>query len=369
MAPMPEFVMPCPGCQAPMKFAEPVRWGQRVRCRSCGTVFTVGAEAGRLGPQPAARAEGDDLPRPRRKKKGTKAWLGIGLGCGALTALICGGLVWGVVRMMGPTKFPEQTEDYAEARAKFQTKLIRQGPAPQRQPRERPPPGVREIEYQSGGLRLKAWVDDAPPPGGARKPAVLFLHGGFAFGADDWDQARPFRDAGFVTMTPMLRGENGLPGAYSMFYSEVDDVLAAADALAALTYVDPNRLYVSGHSAGGTLTLLAAMTSKRFRAAGSFSGSPDQVAFARGQAELVPFNPSDSREFQMRSPAAFPRSFKCPVRLYYGRQEFLFSSTSQRTAQLAKAAGLDVEAVSVPGDHFTSVDPAMRQCVAFFQQK
>jgi dipeptidyl aminopeptidase/acylaminoacyl peptidase len=225
------------------------------------------------------------------------------------------------------------------------------------------------VEYLSGNLRLKAWVTSpAAVPPRPPKPAVLFLHGGFAFDREDWDQTQPFRDAGFVVMTPMVRGENGLPGSYTMFYNEVDDVLAAAETLAKLPYVDAKRLYVAGHSAGGTLTLLAALTSNRFRAAGSFSGSPDQVLFARGQMELVPFDPHDKVEFQMRSPLAFPASFKCPVRLYYGTEEFLFRSPSQKTATKARAANLDVEAISVPGDHMTSVEPAMRQCVGFFLQ-
>ena len=157
----------------------------------------------------------------------------------------------------------------------------------------------------------------------------MFLHGGFAFGEDDWEQAEPFRDAGFVVMIPTLRGENGLPGAYSMFYNEVDDVLAAADVLAQRPDVDPDRIFVAGHSVGGTLVLLASMTRPRFRAAASFSGSPDQVAWARGQPQVVPFNPNDNREYQMRSPLAFPASFKCPVRIYYGSQEILFSRSSR----------------------------------------
>jgi dienelactone hydrolase len=313
-----------------------------------------------------------DVERPARRdgprgSSGTKVLVGVLLGCGLLVVLGCAGVGVGVWWLVSPTSFPEQTEEYAQARQKFRTKLVRQGPAPQRWQREAPPPGVREMEYTSGGLRLRAWVS-GPPPDGARRPAVLFLHGGFAFGADDWEQTQPFRDAGYVVMTPTLRGENGLPGSYSMFYDEVDDVLAAAEALARLPYVDGNRLYVSGHSVGGTLTLLASMTSNRFRAAASLSGSPDQVSWARGQSELVPFDPSDKREFQMRSPLAFPRSFQCPVRIYYGEQEFLFASVSQKTAGLAKKAGRDVEAVSVPGDHMSMVDPAMRQAIAFFRQ-
>jgi dipeptidyl aminopeptidase/acylaminoacyl peptidase len=199
---------------------------------------------------------------------------------------------------------------------------------------------------------------------------VLFLHGGFALGADDWEQARPYRDAGFVVLMLALRGENNQPGSYSMFYDEVDDVLAGADYLAALPYVDPNHLFVAGHSVGGTLTLLAAMTSSRFAAAASFSGSPDQIAFCRGMPlEIVPFDTKDNLEFVMRSPIAFANGFLCPVRLYYGDQESLFAGPSQETAKRAKASKLDVEALSVPGDHHSSVPAAMKKSIEFFKQK
>ncbi|HTU91765.1 MAG TPA: prolyl oligopeptidase family serine peptidase [Gemmataceae bacterium] len=350
------------------------------RCPECGRRFRWPAttETAIYCPFCDAAVDVDELERedeapPRRRRppsrSSAKTLLILGLaGCGMLVLLCAGGIGTAVWWFTSATSFPAQTEDYAQARQHFQTRLVRQAPAPQRWQMERPPAGAREVPYLSGSLRLRAWVS-GPPPDGRKRPAVLFLHGGFAFGADDWEQTLPFQNAGFVVMTPTLRGENGLPGSYSMFYNEVEDVLAAAETLAKLSYVDSNRIYISGHSVGGTLTLLASMTAKRFRAAASFSGSPDQVAWARGQSQLVPFDPNDQREFQMRSPLAFPGSFKCPVRLYYGSQEFLFASSSQKTAKLAKAAGLDVEAVSVPGDHFTMVEPAMRQAIAFFQQK
>jgi dipeptidyl aminopeptidase/acylaminoacyl peptidase len=261
-----------------------------------------------------------------------------------------------------------QHEDYAKARSSFKTKLVRSGPAPQKGEPLHAPPGAQQVTVRSGDLRLTAWVGPVPA-GDGKKPAVLFLHGGFALGQDDWEQARPYRDAGFVVMELALRGENGQPGAYAMFYDEVDDVLAAADYLAAQPYVDTGHLYVAGHSVGGTLTLLAALASPRFQAAASFSGSPDQIAFARGQSELVPFDPKDVVEFRMRSPIAYATGFRCPVRIYYGSQESLFAGPSQETAKLAKGANLDVEAVSVPGDHFSSVPAAMQKSIEFFKQK
>src|SRR5262249_46686861 len=109
-----------------------------------------------------------------------------------------------------------QKEDYAEVRKRFRTKLLEQGPAPQEEPMTRPPMGVTEIAYPSGKLRLKAWVN-RPAKAKPKQPAVLFVHGGFAFGLPDWEMAKPYWDAGYVVLVPILRGENGQPGSFSLF--------------------------------------------------------------------------------------------------------------------------------------------------------
>ena len=260
-----------------------------------------------------------------------------------------------------------QQEDYAEARSRFRTKLMRQGPAPQAGAPVKPPVGVTEIEYSSGELRLKAWVN-RPADDSRQYPAVLYLHGGNAFYRGAWDDAKQYRDAGFVVMTPMLRGENGQPGAWSYFYDEVDDVLAAAEYLSRQPYVDASHLFLAGHSNGGTLTLLAAMASRRFRAAASFAGASYKPEFFT-RLKLMPYDTSDPRESQLRSPMAYAGSFKCPVRLYSesnGRDSVHLAGL--RTAALAKRRGLDVEAVEIEGDHVTHLPAAMRQSIVFFQK-
>jgi dienelactone hydrolase len=259
----------------------------------------------------------------------------------------------------------QNPEDYSIARASFKTKLLQRGPAPQPAKPFPVPRGAAGIVY-SKPLGLKALVGPLPEDG-KKYPAVLFLHGGFAMDASDWRASQPFRDAGFITMTPLLRGENGQLGSYSLFYDEVSDVLAAAETLAAMPYVDKEHLYVAGHSVGGTLALLAALCSKRFRAAAAFSGSCNQVLWAEGQPELVPFDPKDRREYQMRSPIAFATSFKCPTRIYYGTQEPEFAEMSKKTAAVAKTKKLDVEAIAVRGDHFTALENEMQRAIAFFQ--
>jgi dienelactone hydrolase len=264
-----------------------------------------------------------------------------------------------------------QDEDYSKVRSQFRTKLTRKGASPQPWSAAKPPAGVSEIEYVSGELRLKAWVN-RPAVADPKRPAVLFLHGGFAFDApDDWDVSQSYRDAGFIVLTPMLRAENGQAGAFSFYYDEVDDVLAAAEYLRKQPYVDADRLYLAGPSAGGTLALLAAMTSKHFRAAAAFSAMPDQVLFckhAKRASRDVPVDITNLKELQVRSPLAYAASLKCPTRIFYGSKEPHLFAASQLTAKTAKGKELDVEAVQVEGDHSTSVPPGIKQSIEFFRK-
>jgi dipeptidyl aminopeptidase/acylaminoacyl peptidase len=255
-----------------------------------------------------------------------------------------------------------QEEDYAKARQHFQTTLLRSGPAPQKWSPVSPPAGVIEVEYPSGPLKLKAWVNQ-PDSSKKKYPAVLFLHGGHSFSIGDWEMSQPYRDAGFVVLTPLLRGENGQPGNFTMYYDEVADVLAAADYLRRLPYIDPSRVFVAGHSVGGTMTMLAALSYEHFRGAASLSGSPDQVLYVKyapGAKDRAPFDYTNARELEMRSPLAFAAFFKCPLRIYYGSQEPQFELTSQRTAQIAMDRGMDVEVVRVEGNHMSHVPESVK---------
>jgi dipeptidyl aminopeptidase/acylaminoacyl peptidase len=262
-----------------------------------------------------------------------------------------------------------QSGDYAAARREFHTSLVRRGPAPQPDSMPPAPEGVTVLEYPSGDLRLKAWINRPTERRAAQRPAVLFLHGGFSFGPLDWKMAQAFRDSGYVVMTPIFRGENRQPGAFTLFYDEVDDVLAAADALARQPYVDSENIYVAGHSNGGTLAMLAALASPRFRAAASFSGSPDQVIFCKyGFEGPVPFDSTSAAEYSMRSPLAYAAGFKCPTRIYYSTKEPHFHLSSVKTAALAAARGLDVEAIRIEGNHFSALKEERTQAIAFFRK-
>src|SRR5262245_40249004 len=120
---------------------------RRVRCPQCGAMVPVRS--------PSSYREYDDRPRRGSPMK----WIILILVLVALLGLgCCGGLVglgWMAIR---PTDFPEQTQDYAEARKTHKTKLTTTGPSPQTHLAEKPPAGVTEVTYKSGNLQLKAWV-------------------------------------------------------------------------------------------------------------------------------------------------------------------------------------------------------------------
>ena len=88
-------------------------------------------------------------------------------------------------------------------------------------------------------------------------------------------------------MYPSLRGGNNNPGYRERFFGEVDDVIAAAQFLAGLDYVDPSRIYLGGHSTGGTLALLVAESGNQFRAVFSLSPAWDIRGYDQ---KAVPFD-------------------------------------------------------------------------------
>lgn len=256
-------------------------------------------------------------------------------------------------------------EDLATARRSFVTRLQVRGPAPQRYQNEKLPPGVRQVEYPSGDLKLKGWLSAAPGDG-KKHPAVVFLHGGWAFGADDWQDAAPFTQAGFVLFMPMLRAENGNPGVYESFYGEVDDAIAAGRYVASLPYVDADRVFVAGHSVGGVLTCLVAMMPSPYKEAAALDGYVDMETWAaRSPQAHVPYDRTNAEEVRLRNPMAFLGGLRCPLTLYAGTDAI---TVNEALAAKAKRLGKECELVRVPGDHHAMVAPAVQKAIARFER-
>jgi acetyl esterase/lipase len=156
-------------------------------------------------------------------------------------------------------------------------------------------------------------------------------------------------------MFPSLRGGNDNPGVKEGFLGEVDDVLAAADFLGKQTYVDPARIYLGGHSTGGTLVLLTAECSDRFRAVFSFGPADDVAGYG---PEYLFFDTSIRRERELRSPGLWLASIRSPVFVFEGTVE----GNLQSLQTMARASNNpNVHFLPVRGaTHFSILAPLTR---------
>lgn len=311
----------CPHCHQ-MLAVQPASQGQQVSCPHCRQTLMVPAASSSLPGQAMppgssyhsqvsnpAYGQGAAMHRPAKKGVLSNPFVLISLILGGLfvVCLICGGVF---VMMMVNTFSREPQTNYAnlmEGREGFETTLTTQDKAGY--PVDLPPENLFAVEhYSSPAGELAAYV--SPDPGdGQKHPAIIWIFGGFdnSIGETAWqsgtrdnDQsASAFREAGIVMMYPSLRGGNDNPGYIEGFYGEVDDVLAAYDHLASKDYVDPDRIYLGGHSTGGTLVMLAAAASDRFRAVFAFGPVDDVTGYG---FDILPFSLWNNREVSLRNP-------------------------------------------------------------------
>jgi dienelactone hydrolase len=247
---------------------------------------------------------------------------------------------------------------FAERRAQHRTNLIKHGPSPQPYQDEPPPPGVEEVRYPSGGRALKAWYAH---PGAGRSPALVYFHGGFAFGTDDFTILQPFLDAGFAVMTPTWRGENGNPGDFELYYGELDDARAAVAWVRARPDVDPAHVFAFGHSAGG---VLAALVSFYPDTGLALTGSAGGLYDTEVLSGVEPFDPADAEERRLRVPAPNADQFRVPHIGYIGTRDAYAIRGAATAVRLAKQANAPLTTESVPGDHFASLAPALQRFLA-----
>lgn len=246
-----------------------------------------------------------------------------------------------------------------EARRRFKT-MPRAGGAAKEPVPEPTPEVFTKISYPSPAGPLAAYLTPDPNDG-AKHPAIIWITGGDCNTIGDvWSDAPPsndqtacaFRKAGIIMMFPSLRGGNDNPGVKEGFFGEVDDVVAAADFLAKQPYVDAGRIYLGGHSTGGTLALLVAECSDRFRAVFSFGPAADVAGYPD---DFLAFDTSNARELELRSPGRWLASIKVPTFAIEGTVESNLESlrAMARVSTNPQAHFLEVQGA----DHFSVLAP------------
>lgn len=257
---------------------------------------------------------------------------------------------------------PKSAPTLVDARKGFETKLVRELSDPE--PLMEPPAGLFSlVEYATPLGPMSAYLG-TPPRGDAegKHPAIIWITGGFppgGVGSSAWERVPPgndqsakqYRYAGLVMMYPALRGSFGNPGTQETLYGEVDDVLAAAEHLRSVPYVDPDRIYVGGHSTGGTLALLVAAASDRFKAVIAFGPTDEIEGYG---SEVATFDTTIAKENRLRSPVHFLGAIRSPT--------FVIEGTRGNARALEALAGAGkpdhVHVLHVEGaDHFDVLAP------------
>lgn len=227
------------------------------------------------------------------------------------------------------------------------------------------------IKYESPAGQLHAYVT-RDPGDGRKRPAIVWITGGDCNSIGDvWspgdpsnDQtASPFRRAGVAMMFPSLRGGNDNPGRREGFLGEVDDVLAAADHLSKLPHIDPTQIYLGGHSTGGTLALLVAECSNRFKAV--FSLGPVSLTSHYG-GEYVYCDPNNERENALRSPLPWLHCVTSPVYVFEGAPDGNWDSIEMMETANSNP---QIHFFKVNGhDHFSIIAPLTERLAAQVNQ-
>jgi len=183
---MPTSSADCPGCGEPVRLTVRTISGNKVRCPACALRFSLPDEE---SDEPSGERRGRRSAPPRPKSTGRMLFVVLG-SVGLFLVLACGGaLVGSYFWLTAPTSFPEQTEDYPQARVALPhparafgaraAGLAGRGAAPRR-------PGGRVRLGRVAAPSLGQFPLPGPP-----RPAVLFLHNGFAFGATTGSKPSP----------------------------------------------------------------------------------------------------------------------------------------------------------------------------------
>ena len=259
-----------------------------------------------------------------------------------------------------PPSLPSDSRSFTEAREVFETTLIRQNTNDYYIPD--PPEGVFDLIYYKSTVGELAAYISCDPNDSREHPLIIWVAGGWSgavsslpWSYPEWENDQTgsaFRENGILVMYPSFRGANGNPGYHESMYGEIDDIAAAYEYAASLPYVDSGRIYLGGHSTGGTQSLLTAAYTDKFRAVFSF-GPVDDIQYHR-QTEFT-FDIKDIEECKMRSPIVWLKDINTRTFIFEGKKG---NSTRLRSIERNSGDNPNIHCYIVKGaDHFDILAP------------
>lgn len=216
--------------------------------------------------------------------------------------------------------------------------------------------GARKLERASFGparaQELVVWGPHEARPEGARRPALVFVHGGsWRSGSPrDYDFiGRAFAREGFLVV---LAGYRLVPeGRYPAMLEDCAAALAWTHRNAARLGGDPGRIVIMGHSAGAYNAVMTALEARWLARESVPEASLAGVIGLSGPYDFLPLKSdatiaafAQASDLAATQPIAHARADAPPILLVHGQRDDLVGvHNSARLARALEAAGAQAE--------------------------
>lgn len=250
-------------------------------------------------------------------------------------------------------------------------------------------PGIRfqEATVQRGNKPMKVWFYQ--PEKATEKlalvlvpPAGSTLLAGMDLSDGDREEHFPYVKAGFAVASFEIDGaaKGETDGAVLTGAREFRDAKAGiVNAQTALDFIlakapniDPNRVYIAGHSSAATLSLLAAEYEPRFKACAAYAPVADVEARVAQAIPIVDRAIPGYKDFlRFSSPKTHAEKLTCPVFLFHALDDSNVPvSQSKEFAALLKKTNPHVTFITAnKGGHYDSmINEGLPKAIAWFEK-
>lgn len=222
---------------------------------------------------------------------------------------------------------------------------------------------IRYVTFQSGSYTLKGLLNTKNIDSDTKKPAIIYLHGGFALSLKEMERTKQFTDAGFIVFAPSYRGENGNPGYFELFMGEVRDAKAAINWLSNQQYVDKDQIYTFGWSVGGGISLILSQHEDvPIKLGGSSAGVYDLDLIKSWATEddmiIFPYDYKNEMENYYRLPIYTLDNMVRPHYTYIGKDDG-YSFVQDLKDSLYPNINTKLQLIPLDGNHVSSLNLAV----------
>jgi dienelactone hydrolase len=356
----------------------PLRPVAKPVCSACGAVVAGAGPCDQCGYDPV---QGPVVLRPvvrRKKRRMLVAWAGLG----ALAFLIV------VTMLVVGLKKPAST---ATSAAPPMTAEAAKGSSPSKAAASASFAPARVMNSVQPGVRWsETRVSNSGRPGDGGRiwiylpagshpprslacvliaPAGSNLASGMDLGEGDQQEHYPYAQAGFAVVAYELDGPMSdrpsvpeVRQALAKFFAAEAGLVNARNAIlyarTQIPDVNPERIYVAGHSSAATVALLVAAQEPGIRGCVAFAPCTDVVKRLAGVAGDLERVLPGARQFLVRSsPLAHATEIRCPLLLFHAKDDANVPVDESRAfAEAVRKAGGDVRLEIVPrGGHYDAM--------------